>query len=193
MELFLEEFGYLALMIGTFFEGEIAILIASSLIHQGFFDAAPTVFAGFAGSFVSDWLYYLIGRLNGKYFIDKRPSLKAKLEPVRSLFQKHQLQILLSYRFLYGFRVIIPIVIGMSRITPAQFLLFSVMSGLLWASMVSTTGYLVGRHFNIHASSFEENIVVIVIAFATFGITLGYSIKFLAARSLRQDRALAKE
>ena len=193
MELFLQEFGYVALMIGTFFEGETAILIASSLIYQGFFDAVPTVFAGFAGSFVSDWLYYLIGRLNGKYFIDRRPKLKAKLEPVRSLFQKHQLQILLSYRFLYGFRVIIPIVIGMSRVTPSQFLLFSVIGGLFWASIVSAVGYLIGRFFEIRASSFEENIVVIVIAFATFGLTLGYVMKSLASRSLRQNGALVKE
>jgi membrane protein DedA with SNARE-associated domain len=131
LESFLEEFGYVALMVGTFFEGETAILIASSLIHEGFFSAAPTVLAGFAGSFVSDWLYYLIGRVNGKYFIDKRPKLKSRLAPVNVLFEKHRLPILLSYRFLYGFRVVIPIVIGMSGVRPIQFLFFSVASGLV--------------------------------------------------------------
>jgi len=37
MEKFINEFGYLALMIGTFFEGETAILTASALIHRGLF------------------------------------------------------------------------------------------------------------------------------------------------------------
>ena len=112
------------MLVGTFFEGETAILVASSMIHQDLYDAGPTVFFGFAGSFISDWLYYLIGRLNGKFFIDKRPKLRAKLETVENLFRKNQLQILFSYRFLYGFRVIIPIVIGMSHVKPMQYLFF---------------------------------------------------------------------
>jgi membrane protein DedA with SNARE-associated domain len=190
LESFLDEFGYLALMIGTFFEGETAILIASSLIHQGFFSAVPTIIAGFAGSFISDWLYFLIGRLNGKYFVDKRPKLKSRFEPVQTLFQKHQLQILLAYRFLYGFRVIIPVVIGMSGVKPMNFLFFSVASGLLWASIVSTAGYLIGRYFNIQASVFEKNIVLIVIGFASIGIILGYGVKYMAARKLHGEATI---
>ncbi len=191
--MFLEEFGYLALMIGTFFEGETAILIASSLIHQGFFSATPMVIAGFAGSFVSDWLYYLIGRLNGKYFIDKRPKLKSRLEPVHTLFRKHQLQILLSYRFLYGFRVILPIIIGMSRVKPIHFLFFSIAGGLIWASIVSTAGYFVGRYFDLEPTVFEENILFIVLGFATVGISFGYIMKHIAARTLRQQETVIQK
>jgi membrane protein DedA with SNARE-associated domain len=185
LENFLEHYGYLALLIGTFFEGETAILVASSLIHQGIFDAFPTVIVGFAGSFISDWVYYLIGRLNGKYFVDKRPKLAAKLEPVRSLFRRHQTQVLFSYRFLYGFRVIIPIVIGMSHVTPIRYLFYSVTSGLIWATTVGTVGYFVGRVLKLETSVFEENILFIVIGFATFGILLGYLIRQLAARRLQ--------
>jgi membrane protein DedA with SNARE-associated domain len=186
VESFLEQYGYLALLIGTFFEGETAILVASSLIHQGLFDWPSTMIFGFAGSFISDWLYYFIGRLNGKYFIDKRPKLKAKLEPIESLFRKYQLQILFSYRFLYGFRVIIPIVIGMSHVKPAQYLFYSVISGLIWATTVSTVGYLIGRFFNLQTSVFEENIFVIVSGFACFGVIMGYAMKYFATRGLAQ-------
>lgn len=171
-------------MIGTFFEGETAILVASSLIHRGMFDGLYTVFFGFAGSFVSDWLYYIIGRLNGRYFVDKRPKLKARLQPVQQFFEHHKLQILFSYRFLYGFRVIIPIVIGMSSIRPLQFLGYSVLSGLLWASTVGTAGYLVGRFLDLKAAVFEENMLFIVLGFATFGAVLGYIIKRVAFRSM---------
>ncbi len=193
MEPFLEEFGYLALMLGTFFEGETAILVASSLIHQGLFDPGLTIISGFAGSFISDWLYYLAGRLNGKYFINKRPALKARVEPMKSLFRKHQMQILFSYRFLYGFRVIIPLVIGMSDVKPVHFLFFSVTGGLLWATVVTAVGYLVGRFFNIQTTIFEENIVFIVLGFASFGIILGYLLKYFAARNLQQQEPLSDD
>ena len=187
MEPFLQQYGYLALLVGTFFEGETAILVASSMIHQDLYDAGPTVFFGFAGSFISDWLYYLIGRLNGKFFIDKRPKLRAKLETVENLFRKNQLQILFSYRFLYGFRVIIPIVIGMSHVKPMQYLFFSVTGGLIWATTVTTVGYLLGRFLNLDTSVFEKNILFIVIGFASFGILLGYMLKRFAVKNFQEE------
>jgi len=171
-------------MIGTFFEGETAILVASSLIHRGLFEGPYTLFFGFAGSFISDWLYYTIGRLNGKYFIERRPKLREKFLPVQNFFIKHKLQILFSYRFLYGFRVIIPIIIGMSNIKPLQFLKYSVFSGLVWALTVSTTGYLIGRFLNLTTQVFEENLLYIVLGFATFGVVVGLIVKRVAFKEL---------
>lgn len=184
MEDFLDQYGYLALAVGTFFEGETAILVASSLIHRGLFEGPYTVFFGFAGSFISDWLYYLIGRFNGKYFIDKRPALKARVAPVQDFFETHQLQILFSYRFLYGFRVIIPLVIGMSAIKPHQYLLYSLVSGFIWASTVSSVGYLFGRFLDIESSVFEENFIFIVLGFAGFGLITGYLLKRFAFKKI---------
>jgi membrane protein DedA with SNARE-associated domain len=187
LEQLLEDHGYVALLMGTFLEGETAILLASSLIHQGIFSAGPTIVAGFAGSFISDWIYYLIGRINGQYFIDRRPKLKLKVEPVRVLFQRHQMQILFSYRFLYGFRVIIPVVIGMSCVKPLHFLFFSVISGIIWATVVSTAGYLVGKYFQIDVELFEKNILLIAAGFATFGILVGYVVTNLAGRAQQKE------
>ena len=184
MEDFLDKFGYLALSVGTFFEGETAILVASSLIHRGLFEGHYTVLFGFAGSFISDWLYYLIGRFNGKYFIEKRPGLKAKVAPVQHFFEANQLQILLSYRFLYGFRVIIPLVIGMSAVMPRQFLFYTLISGLFWASTVSFVGYLFGRFLEIETAAFEDNFLYIVLGFGCFGLLMGYLVKRFAFRKL---------
>ena len=187
MESFLDQYGYIALVVGTFFEGETAILVASSLIYKGFFETPYTIFFGFAGSFISDWLYYMIGRLNGKYFIEKRPKLKAKIAPVRHFFETHKFQILLTYRFLYGFRVIIPVVVGMSNIKPSTYLFYSVLSGLIWSSTVSTVGYTVGRFLDIKTSMFEENILFIVLGFATFGILIGIVIKHFACKKMVEE------
>lgn len=185
MEEFLDQYGYIALVIGSFFEGETAILVASSLIHRGIFEGPYTVFFAFAGSFISDWLYYFIGRLNGKYFIAKRPKLQARIAPIRSFFEQHKIQILFTYRFLYGFRIIIPLIIGMSNIRPAQYLFYSLVSGLLWASMVSTIGYFIGKFLDLKTSVFEENILFIVLGFAAFGMLLGYVIKRVATKELK--------
>jgi membrane protein DedA with SNARE-associated domain len=188
VEEFLNQYGYIALLVGTFFEGETAILIASSLINDGLFELPYTIFFAFAGSFVSDWLYYVVGRINGKYFIAKRPALRAKLEPVQNFFDHHKIQILFSYRFLYGFRVIIPIIIGMSNIKPVQFLPFSIISGLIWSSLVNLIGYFTGKFLELETSVFEKNIFFIVLGFATFGLILGYLIRKFAFKQMVEEQ-----
>jgi membrane protein DedA with SNARE-associated domain len=184
MESFLDQYGYLALVVGTFLEGETAILVASSLIYHGIFQFPLTVLAAFLGSFISDWIYYLIGRLNGQYFLAKRPKLAARVEPVTGFFNTHKLQILFSYRFLYGFRVIIPLVVGLSGIRLSR-IYFIVVTGLMWATLVSTAGYWVGRLLNLQAKAFEENLLYIVLGFALFGLVVGYTVRKLAMNKMK--------
>jgi membrane protein DedA with SNARE-associated domain len=187
VEEFLNQYGYLALLFGTFMEGETAILMASSLIYRGVFDFPLTVIAAFMGSFVSDWIYYLIGRLNGKYFLAKRPKLNTKVKPVTDFFHQHKYQILFSYRFLYGFRILIPVVIGMSGLRPLSFLFYSTVTGLLWATTVSTTGYWIGRLLELRVQSFEDNILFIVLGFGSLGLLIGYIIKHFAMRKMHVE------
>jgi membrane protein DedA with SNARE-associated domain len=184
MEKFINEFGYLALMVGTFFEGETAILTASALIYRGLFEFPFTVLAAFFGSFVSDWIYFLIGHFNGKVFIANRPKLKARVEPVNQFFHNHKYQILFSYRFLYGFRIIIPLVIGMSGLKPMRFLFYSIVTGLIWATTIATAGYWAGRLLDLKAKAFEDNFFLIMLCCATLGLTIGFVIKKIAMRNV---------
>jgi len=184
MEKFINEFGYVALLVGTFFEGETAILTASSLIYRGFFEFPWTVLAAFSGSFISDWIYFLIGHYNGKVFIANRPKLLAKVKPITDFFHRHKFQILFSYRFLYGFRVVIPLVIGMSGLSKLNYLFYSIVTGLIWATTISTVGYWAGRLLVLEVKTFENNFLYIMIGFAAFGLTIGYLVKRIAMRDL---------
>ena len=184
MEEFLAQYGYIALSIGTFFEGETAILVASSLANSGFFKWPYVVAFGFFGSFISDWLYFGIGRINGRYFILKRPGLHAKFQPAQNFFRTNSLQILFSYRFLYGFRILLPLMIGMSEIKTLHFLGYSIAAGLIWATTVSSVGFAAGYYFELTPRSFEENIVFIILGFAVFGLCVGFLVKRYADRRM---------
>jgi membrane protein DedA with SNARE-associated domain len=184
MDEFLNQYRYLALMLGTFFEGETAILLASSLIHKGIFGVNLTVIFAFAGSFISDWLYYFIGRLNGKFFLAKRPNLKMKIEPLADYFLRNKIMFLLSYRFMYGFRAIIPIMFGMTGIKPLEYLFYTVIAGFVWTSVVVSLGYFAGTIFPISSDGIRQNLPVVLICFATFGLMLGYVVKSLINKKL---------
>jgi membrane protein DedA with SNARE-associated domain len=174
LEELLRSFKYLALMTGTFVEGETAILLASIMIYRGLFFLPYTVFFGFLGSFISDWVYYLIGRMNGKRFVERRPALAQRAAHVTLFFQKHRTQILFSYRFLYGFRVIIPLVIGMSGLSPRQFLFYSIAAGISWATIVTCIGYAIGAFFEVDGDDIRNNILFVVLACAGVGLMVGY-------------------
>lgn len=191
MEDFLREYGYFALAAGTFLEGETAILVASALVYSGVFEGPPTVFFAFLGSFVSDWLYFAIGRVNGTLFVEKRPSLKAKLEPIRTFFESHRYQILFSYRFLYGFRTILPLMIGLTGVRPLHFLGFSLASGLAWACLVSGVGYFAGAFLQLTPQTFEENGLLIVLGFGSVGVLIGLLVKRFAGQSMNLPRTKA--
>ena len=184
MEDFLHQYGYLALMLGTFLEGETAIMVASSLVSSGIFNGPYTVIFAFFGSFTGDLICFTIGRLNGKYFVDRRPAMKARLIPVQYFFETHRVPVLLTYRFLYGFRTIIPLMIGMSKIRTLTFLGNCVVAGLVWATTVSLVGYGAGMLFELTPRSFEENALYIILGFAAFGLTLGYTIKSLVEKKI---------
>ena len=72
----------------------------------------------------------------------------------------------------------------MSSIKSGQFLVYSVVSGLTWALIVSTTGYLVGRFLNLSAAIFEENILLLMLGFATFGVIMGFIVKRFAFKEM---------
>jgi membrane protein DedA with SNARE-associated domain len=117
-------------------------------------------------------------------FIAKRPKIAAKVKPVTDFFHRNKFQILFSYRFLYGFRVIIPLVIGMSGLRPLSYLFYSIVTGLIWATTISTAGYWAGRLLTIEVKTFENNFVFIMIGFALFGLTIGYIVKRIAMRDM---------
>jgi membrane protein DedA with SNARE-associated domain len=72
----------------------------------------------------------------------------------------------------------------MSAIKPLQYLFYTIISGFIWASTVCTTGYLIGRFLDIQSSAFEENILVIVLAFACFGLLMGFIVKQVTFRKI---------
>jgi membrane protein DedA with SNARE-associated domain len=52
--------GYLAVLAGTFLEGETIVLIAGYMAHRGYFPPPEVMLAAGAGAFCDDQLYFWI-------------------------------------------------------------------------------------------------------------------------------------
>lgn len=144
MEQVVAQYGYPAVLVGTFLEGETVLIVAGFAAHQGYLKLSLVILAAFGGSLMGDQLYFLIGRLKGRPFLQQRSAWQAKAAKVDRLIDRHGTWIMLGFRFLYGLRTITPFLIGASRVSPSRFLLLNAAGALVWAIAVGCLGFLFG-------------------------------------------------
>ena len=138
-------YGYLALFIGTFLEGETILIIAGYLAQDGILDLPLVILAALFGSFGGDQTFFFIGYFKGVRFLDKRPALKLKAAKAFRLLYRHQIAVILGFRFLYGIRNITPFVIGSSGFNPLRFFILNFTGALVWAITFACFGYHLGN------------------------------------------------
>lgn len=149
LEELISNYGYAAIGIGAFLEGETVLILGGFAAHRGYLELPWVIVCAFLGTLFGDQLYYYIGRAKGKAAIEKRPHWKSKSEKVFSLLDKHQIWLILGFRFLYGLRTVTPFIIGASRISPSRFLVLNILGALVWAIVVGVLGYLFGHTLEI--------------------------------------------
>lgn len=149
MEHFISTYGYAAIVIGTFLEGETVLVLGGFAAHRGYLQLPWVLVSAFAGTLLGDQLYFFIGRSKGQAYVDKRPVWKTKSEKVFSLLSRNQVGFIIGFRFLYGLRTVTPFVIGASGISPMRFLLLNCLGASIWASVIGVLGYLFGNTFEI--------------------------------------------
>jgi membrane protein DedA with SNARE-associated domain len=156
MEEYLREFGYLALFIGTFLEGETILIIAAYLASKGMLNIYLVTLSAVAGTILGDQTYFYIGRIQGISFIQKRPSLKKKWIRISGLIGRRENIIILAYRFVYGFRNITPFALGILNIHAMKFLVLNVIAATVWAISFSVLGYTFGAMIRNDIETYEK-------------------------------------
>ena len=145
MESLIENYGYLAILIGTFLEGETILVLGGFTAHQGYLALPWVILAAFASSLCGDQLFFYLGRKHSQAVLSRRPSWKSKAKKVHKMMNQYQTPMILSFRFLYGLRTVAPFVIGMSPVSVKKFIFLNSAGALVWAVAVGSGGYLFGH------------------------------------------------
>ena len=61
------------------------------------------------------------------------------------MINTHPLVSIFSVRFLYGMRLVGPLVIGASRVSPVKFICINLLGALVWATLFAGIGYGAGE------------------------------------------------
>ncbi len=145
----ISQFGYPALVVGLLFEGETVLVLAAFMAHRGYLELPWVIVIGFLVTFASDQFFFWVGRTQGMQFLEGRPAWKRNVEKARSLLKRNMTLLFIGFRFMYGLRTVLPLVFGISKLSPRRFALLNFIGALLWTLIFGMAGYLFGQLMEI--------------------------------------------
>ncbi|QTF09264.1 DedA family protein [Brenneria izadpanahii] len=142
---YITEYGYWALFIGCLVEGETITLLGGIAAHNGLLHWPWVVLVVAAGGSLGDQLLYFAGRRYGERVISRLKGQQKRIAYAQRLIAHHPTLFVIGVRFMYGFRIIGPTLIGASRLPPTRFVPLNILGAVLWASIFVMLGYFGGQ------------------------------------------------
>jgi len=140
----IDSYGYLAVFAGAFLEGETILALAGLAAYRGYLDfytvAVVAMIAGFAG----DQFYFFLGRHNGGRILARFPDAQARAHRFDAMLARWHAPLIVAIRFMYGFRIVGPILLGMGRVSAWKFVVFNFIGAAIWAPLITAIGFAFG-------------------------------------------------
>lgn len=170
---------YLAVFVGSLLEGETILVLAGFAAHQDTLSLSVTLALAFAGGTLGDQAFFWLGRRWGSSLLQRIPNAERRVQRVKELLEHHHAPAIVGIRFMYGLRIIGPIVIGACEVPPWRFAMFNALGAAIWAPLVVGLGYLFGDALvllQIDLKEFEA---------AVLGLIIGVAVAFALIRRWR--------
>lgn len=142
LPLLIESYGYAAVFIGAFLEGETVLVLAGFAAERGYLLLPWAMLVAAIGGFLGDQLYFFLGRRYGSRLAARYPTVQRRAATVDGWLHRYHAPLIIGIRFMYGFRIVGPIAFGMGRVPALTFMLFNFIGACLWAVLVTGIGYL---------------------------------------------------
>jgi membrane protein DedA with SNARE-associated domain len=141
----IDSYGYLAVVVGAFLEGETILALAGLAAYRKYLDFKIVVvlalFAGFAG----DQFYFFLGRFKGQQILQRFPDALERAIRFDALLARWHAPLIVAIRFMYGLRIAGPVLLGMGRVPAWKFMQFNFVGACIWAPLNAGLGYLFGN------------------------------------------------
>jgi membrane protein DedA with SNARE-associated domain len=144
-ELLLQKFGYLAVFVGTFLEGETILVMAGFFAERGYLKLPLVVITACAGAYVGHVFWFFLGRKQGVKLLDKFPKMKRHFGKGIRLFERYGAPAIFITQWLYGLRITCAVIIGISKVSTIKFLIYEALTCIVWAIIIGTAGFYFGR------------------------------------------------
>jgi len=179
----MQRYGYFAIGVGTFLEGETALILGSLVVIQGHLSLGWVMVAAALGAFAGDIVSYYLGAWKIEFLLKKSTFLKNLYPRALRFFKRYGSVSVFMARFFYGLRVPTGIFCGMTRMKITRFAAVAIIGCSLWAVLWCGLGFAFGQSLNLFIKDVQQYEKYILVA--GFIILISISI-------LRRIRANAK-
>jgi membrane protein DedA with SNARE-associated domain len=139
-----DSYGYVAVAIGAFLEGETVLALAGLAANRGYLELFPVIAIAAVAGFAGDQLYFFLGRRHGARLLARFPDAAARAARFDALLARWHAPLIIAIRFMYGFRIVGPILLGMGRCERWKFVFYNAIGAMLWAPLVAGVGFAFG-------------------------------------------------
>ena len=144
-ELLLHKYGYFAVFIGTFLEGETILVMAGFFAERGYLDIYTVAAVAAVGAYLGHLFWFWLGRRYGVKLLDRFPKMKNHFGRGVRLFERYGALAIIITQWLYGLRLTAAIILGMSRISTLKFVAYEALSCGIWAAVITAAGFYFGH------------------------------------------------
>jgi membrane protein DedA with SNARE-associated domain len=140
----IKQYGLVTLFVGTLIEGEIFVLAAGFMASKGYFPLTHVIMVSIIGAMIGDQIcfylgYHGLGRW-GRSRLQKMPKVRWIQMKVRR-WRAVSILLALFSRFIYGFKMAIPITLGYLRMRPMEFLAYNIIGATFWSILFAKAGF----------------------------------------------------
>lgn len=137
--------GYLAVALALFVEGEIFLIIVGIATAATLFSYPLVIIAATLGAITHDNTIFILSKFIGKKLIQRKASWGYKARKASKFLEKYESLAILSIRFLYGLRTVTILIVGLSNVSKLKFISLDALSSFIWSFIYITLGYLFGH------------------------------------------------
>jgi membrane protein DedA with SNARE-associated domain len=156
MNEFVTKWGYLAVFLGSLIEGESIILPAGYFASQGCLSLYKIILIAFVGTVIADQTLFVVGKKFGQRLLKKFPHFQKPAEKALRFLEVYDTWFMLTFRFIYGIRIISPVVIGLSHIQFVRFSILNIIAAAIWSVVSCSVGYFFGEVIMNHLSPMQR-------------------------------------
>ncbi|QWU99665.1 MULTISPECIES: DedA family protein [Francisella] len=141
----LMEWGYLAVILAVFIEGEIFLIMVGIATAAAMFSYPLVILAATIGAILHDNTIFTVSKLMGERILTKKASWHYKAQKALAILDKHETLAILSIRFLYGLRTVTILIVGISKVKRFKFMTLDAISSFIWSTIYISLGYIFGN------------------------------------------------
>jgi membrane protein DedA with SNARE-associated domain len=135
--------------------------------------------------FLGDQFYFFLGRYKGARILQRFPHAQARAHKFDDLLSRWHAPLIIGIRFMYGFRVVGPIMLGMGRVEAWKFVVYNFIGAAIWAPLIAGLGYLFGSILESVLGDLKRVELWAFVAMIAIGLAF-FFLHWLRAR--REDR-----